>query len=54
MPGNKYLVIATKEGFLILYDINQDQILQEINDAHKKEIWELAMHSNPQVKNSRG
>lgn len=54
LPGNKYLVMGTKEGDLMLYDVAQTQMVQTIDDAHKKEIWELAMHTSPQIKNSKG
>jgi hypothetical protein len=47
LPGNKYLVMGTKEGDLMLYDVAQTQMVQTIDDAHKKEIWELAMHTSP-------
>ena len=29
-------------------------ICQRIDGAHKKEIWELAMHTNPQIKDAKG
>ena len=54
LPGNKLIVLGTKEGILLLYDINQSKLVQSIETAHKKEIWELAMHTNPQIKNARG
>jgi len=47
LPGNKYLVMGTKEGHLNLFDLNQSEFCQSIEDAHKKEIWELAMHTSP-------
>ena len=54
LPGNKYLVMGTKEGYLMLYDINETKFVQQIENAHKKEIWELAMHTAPQIKDARG
>jgi U3 small nucleolar RNA-associated protein 12 len=54
LPGNKYIVMGTKEGDLLLYDLNQALTIQTIDGAHKKEIWELAMHSSPQIKDARG
>lgn len=54
MPGNKYLVMGTKEGDILLYDLAQAAFVQSIEGAHKKEIWELAMHSSPQIKNASG
>ena len=54
LPGNKYLVMGTKEGALCLYDLNQGQSCQIVDSAHKKEIYELAMHTAPQIKNSKG
>lgn len=46
LPGNRYLVVGTKEGELLLYDLNEGKVSQTI-EAHKKEIWELAMHTSP-------
>ena len=46
LPGNKYLVLATKEGLLLLYDVQQSDFVQTV-EAHKKEVWELAMHTSP-------
>ena len=54
LPGNKYIVMGTKEGDMLLYDLNEATISQRIDGAHKKEIWELAMHSSPQIKNAKG
>jgi WD40 repeat protein len=28
--------------------------IQQIENAHQKEIWELAMHTSPQIQNSNG
>ena len=47
LPGNKFVVLGSKEGDLMLFDINQGKLIQEIDNAHKKEIWELAMHTSP-------
>ena len=46
--------MGTKEGYLMLYDINETKFEQQIENAHKKEIWELAMHTAPQIKDARG
>lgn len=54
LPGNKYVLMGSKDGTLMLFDINQAKMIQTIDNAHKKEIWELAMHSSPQIKNSKG
>jgi WD40 repeat protein len=54
LPGSKYFVMGTKDGDLMLYDLNESSFCQAIDSAHKKEIWELAMHTNPQIKNSKG
>jgi hypothetical protein len=47
LPGNKDLVMGTKEGNILLYDLAEADFSQTIEGAHKKEIWELAMHSSP-------
>ena len=47
LPGNKYVLMGAKDGTLMLFDINQAKIIQTIDNAHKKEIWELAMHTSP-------
>ena len=54
LPGNKYLVMGTKEGDILLYDLAEAAFTQQIEGAHKKEIWEMAMHSAPQIKNAQG
>ena len=55
LPGNKYVVLGTKEGSLLLYDLQASELIQEvIEQAHTKEVWELAMHTNPQVRDARG
>lgn len=55
LPGNKYLVMGTKEGSILLYDLQANELIQEIVEkAHTKEVWELAMHTNPQIRDSRG
>jgi len=55
LPGNNYVVLGTKEGSLMLYDIQSAEIIYtEEKNAHQKEIWELAMHTNPQVADARG
>ena len=56
LPGNKHLVMGTKEGSLLLYDVLANEMLQELgpDKAHSREIWELAMHTNPQTRDARG
>ena len=27
MPGNKYIVMATKEGWIVMYDINEATVI---------------------------
>ena len=46
LPGNKYIVLASKSGTISLYDMNSNQIIQRLN-AHAKEIWEVCYHTNP-------
>ena len=48
LPGNKYIVMGTKEGAILLFDLQANELIQEIYEkAHTKEVWELAMHTNP-------
>ena len=54
LPGNKFLCMGTKDGDLMLFDLNESQFCQVIDGAHKKEVWELAMHTSPQIKNAKG
>ena len=55
LPGNKYVIMGTKEGSLLLYDLMANELVQEvIEKGHTKEVWELAMHTNPQTKDARG
>jgi U3 small nucleolar RNA-associated protein 12 len=53
LPGNRYLVMGTKEGEVVLYDLQEAQVIQTV-EAHQKEVWELAMHTSPQIKDSQG
>ena len=46
LPGNKYMVLGTKEGVLMLYDINSQTVINRFK-AHQKEIWEISYHSEP-------
>jgi hypothetical protein len=40
--------MGTKEGSILLYDLQSNELIQEITDlAHTREVWELAMHTNP-------
>ena len=50
LPGNKLIVLGTLRGDIILYDIAQADAVQIIESAHKKEVWELAMHTSPQIR----
>lgn len=45
--------MGTKEGIIGLYDISTSTFIHELT-AHKKEIWELAMHTNPQTRDNKG
>jgi U3 small nucleolar RNA-associated protein 12 len=48
LPGNKYVVMGTKEGALLLYELATNELVHEVtSNSHKKEVWELAMHTNP-------
>jgi U3 small nucleolar RNA-associated protein 12 len=53
LPGNKYMVLGTKEGQLLLWQLNTNTIVQRIQ-AHQKEIWEISYHTNPDSKALRG
>lgn len=46
LPGNKFIVLGSKEGQLCLYDMNANIVVQRLQ-AHTKEIWEIAFHTNP-------
>lgn len=39
-------MVGTKQGDLCLYDMNTNQAIQRLK-AHKKEVWEVAYHTNP-------
>lgn len=38
----------------MLYDLQSNELIQTITNAHSKEVWELAMHTNPQTRDYRG
>jgi len=40
LPGNKHVVIGTKQGFLELYEINSGECIQKI-EAHTGCVWSL-------------
>jgi len=46
LPGDKYLVLGTREGILSLYELGSNSIIQRLQ-AHNKEIWEISFHTNP-------
>lgn len=53
LPGNKFILLGSRSGELMLLDLASAEIRQRV-DAHKKEIWEMAMHTNPQAKGCIG
>ena len=53
LPGNKFIVLGTKEGQVMLYDLNQNTIVQRLQ-SHQKEVWEISYHTNPQSKAVKG
>lgn len=47
LPGDKFIVLGTKEGLLSLYDLASNSVIQRIQ-AHQKEVWEISYHTNPE------
>lgn len=45
--------MSTKEGAILLYELATNELVHQV-DAHKKEIWELAFHTNPQTRKAKG
>eukprot|EP01103_Thecamoeba_quadrilineata_P012719 TRINITY_DN3347_c0_g1_i1.p1 TRINITY_DN3347_c0_g1~~TRINITY_DN3347_c0_g1_i1.p1 ORF type:complete len:846 (-),score=181.48 TRINITY_DN3347_c0_g1_i1:62-2599(-) len=44
VPGNRQVIIGTKEGEIEMYDVaTGDQIISEGQSYHKKEVWALAI-----------
>lgn len=42
LPGNRHILIGTKEGTLELYDVSSGDLLEEI-EAHKGEVWSMSL-----------
>lgn len=53
LPGGKYFVSGTKQGLLNLYEVKTGELLHSVQ-AHRKEIWEIAFHASPQIKDIKG
>ncbi|XP_060076229.1 WD repeat-containing protein 3-like [Ylistrum balloti] len=41
-PGDRHIIIGTKNGKLLIFDIASGSLLESI-DAHSKEVWSLSM-----------
>jgi len=52
LPLNKHVLLGSKQGKLFLIQIASNECIQEIGDAHKKEIWGLDVHLAPKKENS--
>eukprot|EP00299_Pterocystis_sp_00344_P000459 c10125_g1_i9.p1 GENE.c10125_g1_i9~~c10125_g1_i9.p1 ORF type:complete len:932 (-),score=269.10 c10125_g1_i9:1249-4044(-) len=44
VPGNRHVVVGTKEGSLELYDVSSGTQLEVITKAHNGAIWGSALH----------
>ena len=53
LPGNRYIVLGTKDGQVLLYELNSNSVIQRIQ-GHQKEIWEIAYHTNANSKALKG
>lgn len=51
LPGDKYVILGTKEGFLFILDCSSLEILQKI-EGHNGEVWSLNYHPNPDIQES--
>ena len=38
------MIAGTKSGHLLIFDIASAEIIQEIEDAHEGEIWQIKKH----------
>jgi len=45
VPGNRHIVVGTKEGFLELYEISSGALLEK-QQAHKGAVWSLSVRPN--------
>lgn len=45
LPGNKHILIGTKEGRLELFDASNGEQLEAV-EAHTGAVWSLSMHPN--------
>lgn len=53
LPGNKYIVMGTKDGQVLLYELNSNSIIQRIQ-GHSREVWEISYHTNAASKRLKG
>jgi U3 small nucleolar RNA-associated protein 12 len=53
LPGNRYIVLGTKDGQVLLYELNSNSIVQRIQ-GHSKEVWEISYHTNANIKHKKG
>jgi len=43
VPGDRHVLLGTKEGKLVLVDIASGDILEEV-PAHSKELWSVSLY----------
>eukprot|EP00301_Raphidiophrys_heterophryoidea_P022295 c6487_g1_i1.p1 GENE.c6487_g1_i1~~c6487_g1_i1.p1 ORF type:complete len:694 (-),score=183.20 c6487_g1_i1:141-2099(-) len=44
VPGNRQVVVGTKEGAIEILDLSSATILEKVTQAHKGAIWGLSLH----------
>eukprot|EP01022_Parablepharisma_sp_SALTPOND_P019786 TRINITY_DN3426_c2_g1_i1.p1 TRINITY_DN3426_c2_g1~~TRINITY_DN3426_c2_g1_i1.p1 ORF type:complete len:964 (-),score=102.02 TRINITY_DN3426_c2_g1_i1:3822-6713(-) len=61
LPGDKYAVLGSKEGYIYIIDTNSLEVAQKIEvkafyviikQGHNGEIWSLTFHPNPDIPES--
>ena len=44
VPGDRGVIVGTKQGTLQIFDLDKAEMIEEISDAHDKEIWSMALY----------
>ena len=44
VPGDRHVIVGTKQGSLQIFDLDKAEITEEISEAHTKEIWSMSLY----------
>ena len=46
VPGDRHVIVGTKQGSLQIFDLDKAEMTEEINNAHSKEIWSMCLYAD--------